>query len=169
MRTIGVVTTSRADYGVYVPVLKMIQGDPGLSLHLIVGGMHLSREFGSTVQLIEKDGFEIAARVDMLSQSDDPQGIAQSMGEGVIEFSRAYAEHRPDILIVLGDRYEMYSAALAALPHKIPVAHIHGGEVTKGAIDDALRHCITKLSHLHFVATEDYEKRVIQLGEEPWS
>jgi UDP-N-acetylglucosamine 2-epimerase (non-hydrolysing)/GDP/UDP-N,N'-diacetylbacillosamine 2-epimerase (hydrolysing) len=163
-----VVTTSRADYGVYVPILKMIQGDPSLSLHLIVGGMHLSREFGSTVQLIEKDGFEIAARVDMLSQSDDPQGIAESMGKGVIEFSRAYAERRPDILIVLGDRFEMYSAALAALPHKIPVAHIHGGEVTKGAIDDALRHSMTKLAHLHFVSAEEYARRVIQLGEETW-
>ena len=162
------VTTSRADYGVYVPLLKMIQDDPDLSLHLIVGGMHLSSEFGSTVRIIEQDGFEIVARVDMLSPSDDPEGIAQSMGQGVIEFSRVYSEHRPDILIVLGDRFEMYSAALAALPHKIPVAHIHGGEITRGAIDDALRHSMTKLAHLHFVSAKEYARRVIQLGEEPW-
>jgi len=163
-----VVTTSRADYGVYFPVLKKIQEDPDLTLHLIVGGMHLSSEFGSTVQLIEEDGFEIAFRVDMLSPSDDPEGIAKSMGQGVIEFSQVYAAHRPDILIVLGDRFEMYSAALAALPHKIPVAHIHGGEITKGAIDDALRHSMTKLAHLHFVSAQQYGRRVIQLGEEPW-
>jgi len=148
--------------------LQKIQADPDLYLHIMVAGMHLSPEFGLTVNHIEADGFEIGERVEMLLSSDAPSGIAQSMGLGIIGFARAYAHFRPDIVVVLGDRFEMYTAALAALPFKIPVAHIHGGEITEGAIDDALRHSITKLSHLHFVATEEYARRVVQLGEEPW-
>lgn len=168
MRTIGVVTTSRADYGIYLPLLKRIKSDPDLRLHLIVSGMHLSPEFGLTVQNIEADGFEIAERVEMLLSSDTPEGIAKSVGVGVIGFAQIYARYRPDILIVLGDRFEMLTAVLAALPYKMPVAHIHGGELTEGLIDDAIRHSITKLSHLHFVATDIYAKRVEQLGEEAW-
>ena len=168
MRTIGVVTVARSDYGIYLPVLREIQADSDLELFLIVGGMHLSPEFGLTVEAIEQDGFEIAERVEMLVSSDTPEGIAKSMGLGAIGFAQAYARRKPDILMVLGDRFEMHAAALAALPFKIPVAHIHGGELTEGAIDDALRHSITKLSHLHFVATEEYARRVVQLGEEPW-
>ena len=168
MRTIGVVTVARSDYGIYLPVLRQIQRDPELQLHLIVAGMHLSPEFGLTVKVIEDDGFEIGDRVEMLLSSDTPEGVAKSMGMGNIGFAQAYARVRPDILLVLGDRFEMHSAVLAALPFKIPVAHIHGGELTEGAIDDALRHSITKMSHLHFVATEEYRKRVLQLGEEPW-
>ena len=168
MRTIGVVTTSRSDYGIYLPVLRKIQEDSDLDLQLIVGGMHLSPEFGLTAEAIEADGFEIGQRVEMLLSSDTPEGIAKSMGLGTIGFAQAYARHRPDILVVLGDRFEMHSAALAALPFKIPVAHIHGGEVTEGAIDDALRHSMTKLSHLHFVATDETRRRVVQMGEEPW-
>lgn len=168
MRTIGVITTSRADYGIYLPILRRIQADPELELHLMVTGMHLSPEFGSTVTSIEGDGFEIGERVEMLISSDTPEGIAKSMGLGTIGFSQAYARFRPDILVVLGDRFEMHAAALAALPFKIPVAHIHGGELTQGAMDDALRHSITKLSHLHFTATEDSRTRLLQMGEEPW-
>ena len=168
MRTIGVVTVARSDYGIYLPVLRQIQADSDLRLHLFVSGMHLSPEFGLTVRAIEADGFEVGERVEMLLSSDSPEGIAKSIGLGTIGFAQAYARYRPDILLVLGDRFEMYAAALAALPFKIPVAHIHGGEVTHGAIDDALRHSITKLSHLHFVATETYARRVAQLGEEPW-
>ena len=168
MRTIGVVTVARSDYGIYRPVLKRIEADPDLRLHLIVSAMHLSPEFGLTVRMIEADGFEIAERVEMLLSSDSPEGIAKSMGLGAIGFAQAYARYRPDLLVVLGDRFEMYSAALAALPFKIPVAHIHGGEITQGAIDDSLRHSMTKLSHLHFVSTEEYGRRVAQLGEEPW-
>ena len=130
--------------------------------------MHLSPEFGLTVKAIESDGFEIGDRIEMLLSSDTPEGIAKSMGLGTIGMAQSYARKRPDILMVLGDRFEMHAAALAALPFKIPVAHIHGGELTEGAIDDALRHSITKLSHLHFVSTEQYAHRVIQLGEEPW-
>jgi len=168
VRTIGVITTSRADYGIYLPILRRIQADPELELHLMVTGMHLSPEFGSTVTSIEGDGFEIGERVEMLISSDTPEGIAKSMGLGTIGFSQAYARFRPDILVVLGDRFEMHAAALAALPFKIPVAHIHGGELTQGAMDDALRHSITKLSHLHFTATEDSRTRLLQMGEEPW-
>jgi UDP-N-acetylglucosamine 2-epimerase (non-hydrolysing)/GDP/UDP-N,N'-diacetylbacillosamine 2-epimerase (hydrolysing) len=168
MRTLGVVTVARSDYGIYIPLLHKIQADPDLQLHLIVAGMHLSPEFGLTIEAIETDGFEISERVEMLLSSDTPTGIAKSMGLGTIGFSEAYSRFRPDMLVVLGDRFEMHTAALAALPFKIPVAHIHGGELTQGVIDDALRHCITKLSHLHFVATEEYGRRVLQMGEESW-
>lgn len=167
MRTIGVVTTARSDYGICLPVLRRIQADPGLRLQLLVTGMHLSSEFGLTVRAIESDGFEISERIEMLLSSDAPVGVGKSMGLGLIGFAEAYARRRPDILVVLGDRFDMHVAALAALPFKIPVAHIHGGELTRGAIDDALRHCITKLSHLHFVATQEYARRVVQMGEEP--
>jgi len=168
MRTIGVVTVARSDYGIYLPLLRLIQDDPDLRLILFVGGMHLSPEFGLTAQVIETDGFEIAGKVEALLSSDTPEGIARSMGLGVIGFAKVYTQSPPDILVVLGDRYEMMAAALAAVPFKLPIAHIHGGEVTRGAIDDALRHCITKISHLHFVATREYATRVGQLGEEPW-
>ncbi|MFH1633112.1 MAG: UDP-N-acetylglucosamine 2-epimerase [Chloroflexota bacterium] len=168
MRTIGVVTTARSDYGIYLPLLRAIQTDPELRLQLFVSGMHLSPEFGLTVNMIGADGFEIAERVEMLLSSDTPEGIAKSVGLGIIGFAQVFARTRPDILVVLGDRFEMYTAAVAALPFKIPVAHIHGGDVTRGAIDDALRHSMTKLSHIHFVATETYASRVAQLGEEPW-
>ncbi|MFH1075684.1 MAG: UDP-N-acetylglucosamine 2-epimerase [Pseudomonadota bacterium] len=168
MRKIVVITGARSDYGIYLPLLKKIKSDADLELHLFVTGMHLSPEFGMTVQAITRDGFEIEEQVEMLVSSDSPQGIAKSIGLGIIGFAQAYTRFMPDILIVLGDRFEMYAAAVAALPFRIPVAHIHGGEVTNGAIDDAIRHSITKLSHLHFVAIEEYAKRVIQLGEEPW-
>lgn len=168
MRTIGVVTTGRADYGIYLPVLRAIAAEPTLHLKLFVTGMHLSPEFGLTVRAIEEDGFPIAERVEALLSSDSPAGIATSMGLGVQGFAMAFSRTRPDLLLVLGDRFEMHAAALAALPFKIPVAHIHGGEVTRGAIDESLRHSLTKLSHLHFVTTLEYRRRVIQLGEEPW-
>lgn len=168
MRTIGVVTTARADFDIYLPVLRGIKAAPDLSLHLIVSGMHLSPEFGCTETMIEAAGFDIGQRVEMLVSSDRPGGIVRSMGLGLIGYAQAFEDARPDMLLVLGDRFEMHAAVLAALPFKLPVAHIHGGEVTHGAIDDALRHSITKLSHLHFVATEVYARRVEQLGEEPW-
>ena len=168
MRTIGVVTVGRSDYGIYVPILRAIQQDPALRLHLIVSGMHLSDEFGLTVHEIEADGFPIGVRVPIPLSVDTPEAIAAAIGVGVMGFARTYAAQRPDLLVVLGDRFEMYAAAVAALPVKIPVAHIHGGELTEGAMDDALRHSMTKLSHLHFVSTEPYARRVIQLGEEAW-
>lgn len=167
-RTISVVTVGRSDYGIYRPILKKITGDRSLRLHLIVAGAHLLPQFGFTVKEIEADSFPIGDRISTTFISDAPHGITSLMGESISKFGRSYQRTRPDILLVLGDRYEMHAAALAALPFKIPVAHIHGGELTEGAFDDALRHSITKLSHLHFVSTEEYAKRVMQLGEEYW-
>lgn len=164
LRTIGVVTTSRADYGIYHPILRQIEADETLCLHLIVSGSHLSPEFGLTVRDIE---FEVKDKVETLLSADTPTAISKAVGLSMIGFAHSFAHTKPDILVVLGDRYEMHAAALAALPFKIPVAHIHGGEVTEGAIDDALRHSMTKLSHLHFVSAEPYAQRVAQLGEHP--
>ncbi|MGD8813803.1 MAG: UDP-N-acetylglucosamine 2-epimerase [Anaerolineales bacterium] len=168
MRSIGVVTVARSDYSIYLPILRRIEQDPDLRLLLFVGGMHLEPKFGLTVQAIEDDGFTIAARIDMQLSSDAPEGIANSMGVGISGFAQAYAEHRPDLLVVLGDRFEMLAAVSSALPFRIPLAHIHGGELSEGAIDDAIRHAITKMSHLHFVAMEAYAQRVMQMGEEAW-
>jgi UDP-hydrolysing UDP-N-acetyl-D-glucosamine 2-epimerase len=167
LRSIGVVTTSRADYTAYRPLLKALCHDSDLTLKLYVSGMHLSPEFGLTARSIERDGFEISERIEMLLSSDTPEGIAKSIGLGLLGFGQVFGKCRPDLLVVLGDRYEMLAAALAALPFKIPIAHLSGGELTQGAIDDSIRHCITKLSHLHFTTTEDHAHRVIQLGEDP--
>ncbi len=168
MRTIGVVSTSRADYSYYLPLLRAITEDPELRLHLLVSGMHLVPEFGLTVKAIEADGFPIAARIETLVASDTPEAIGKSMGLAVIGFAQAFAAFRPDILVVLGDRFEMHAAGLAALPYKLPVAHLGGGDVTEGAIDECLRHSLTKLSHLHFVAGAEQQARILQMGEEPW-
>ncbi|OGQ47360.1 MAG: UDP-N-acetyl-D-glucosamine 2-epimerase, UDP-hydrolysing [Deltaproteobacteria bacterium RIFCSPLOWO2_02_FULL_46_8] len=168
MKTVGVITVGRSDYGIYRPVLRSIQSHPDLKLHLIVAGTHLLSRFGSTIEEIQNDGFPIGERVNFPLENDSPEGIAQTMGAAVGSFARSYNRFRPDILLVLGDRFEMHAAVLAALPFKIPVAHIHGGELTYGAFDNALRHSITMFSHLHFAATEIYRQRILQLGEEPW-
>lgn len=168
MRAIGVVTVGRSDYGIYRSLLRAISAEPSLDLQLYVTGMHLSPDFGETVKMIEADGYPIAQRIETLTGSDTPAAVGQAMGRGVLGFAEAFAQNRPDVLVVLGDRYDMFPAALAALPFRIPVAHVHGGEVTLGAIDDALRHSITKLSHLHFASTPEYARRLVQLGEEPW-
>lgn len=167
-RSIGVVTTSRADYGICLPVLRAIEHEPSLKLRLYVTGMHLAPHLGLTVEAIEADGFAVAERIETLLAADTPQAMAKTMGLGIVGFADSFARSRPDLLVVVGDRFEMYSAAVAALGYRLPVAHIHGGEVTAGAMDEALRHSISKLSHLHFVATEQYCKRLVQLGEEPW-
>jgi len=148
--------------------MRRIQEDTGLNLNLLVSGMHLLPEFGLTVDNIEADGFDIGDRIEIQLSSDSPEGVAGAMGHGLIGFAKSFARSKPDILLVLGDRYEMYSAVAAALPFNIPVAHIHGGESSEGAIDESIRHAITKMSHLHFVSTEIYGQRVIQMGEEPW-
>jgi UDP-N-acetylglucosamine 2-epimerase (non-hydrolysing)/GDP/UDP-N,N'-diacetylbacillosamine 2-epimerase (hydrolysing) len=147
--------------------MKEIQEDPDLDLQLIVTGMHLSPEFGLTYRQIEEDGFQINEKVEMLLSSDTPVGIAKSIGLGVIGFADALSRLKPDILVVLGDRYEIFAAAQAAMVQKIPIAHIHGGETTMGVIDESMRHSITKISQFHFTAAEPYRKRVIQLGEAP--
>jgi UDP-hydrolysing UDP-N-acetyl-D-glucosamine 2-epimerase len=168
MRSLGVVTVGRSDYGIYSSILKRIHEDPELKLMLFAAGMHLSPRHGSTIKMIEADGYIPAARVEMIPENDTPRDIVHAIARGLQGFSDVFFHTAPDILVVLGDRFEMYSAALAALPFTIPVAHIHGGELTQGAIDDALRHSMTKLSHLHFVSTQEYANRVMQLGEAPW-
>jgi len=168
MRTIGVVTVARSDYGIYRPVLRALAAHEDVHLQLHVGGMHLLERFGWTVEEIERDGYPIAERIDFLLPDDSPQAVAESIGRGVTGFAKAFARSRPDLLVVLGDRCEMLAAVAAAVPLGIPLAHVHGGELTEGAIDDAIRHAITKLSHLHFVATEQYAARVRRLGEEGW-
>ncbi len=166
MRKICVITGTRAEYGLLYWLMKEIESDRDLQLQLIVTGMHLSPEFGLTYKEIEKE-FKIDKKIEMLLSSDTHIGISKSMGLAQISFSEAYEELKPDILIVLGDRYEIFSATSAAMIAKIPVAHLHGGETTEGAFDESIRHSITKMSHLHFTATEEYKNRVIQLGEHP--
>ena len=166
-RKVCVVTGSRAEYGLLYWLLKEIQADPALQLQLVVTGMHLSPQFGLTIKQIEADGFVPDARVEMLLSSDTAVGIAKSMGLGTIGFAEALDRLRPDILVVLGDRFEIFAAAQAAMLARVPIAHIHGGELTEGVIDEAVRHSLTKMSHLHFVATDEYRNRVIQLGESP--
>lgn len=164
---ICIVTGSRAEYGLLRWVMEEILHAPELVLQVIVTGMHLSPEFGLTYREIEADGFVIDRKVEMLLSSDTPVGISKSMGLGIIGFADALEELKPDLLLVLGDRYEIFAAASAALIARIPIAHLHGGEATEGAVDEALRHAITKMAHLHFVAAEEYQRRVIQLGEHP--
>lgn len=166
-RKVCVVTGSRAEYGLLYWLMKEIQDDSALELQVIVTGMHLSPEFGLTWKQVEQDGFIIHRKVEMLLSSDTPVGISKSIGLGVIGFADALEYLQPDLLVVLGDRFEIFAACQAAMVHRIPIAHIHGGEITEGAVDDAIRHAITKMSHLHFTATESYRQRVIQLGEQP--
>lgn len=167
MKRIGIMTGTRAEYGLLKPLMQEINKDNDMELYLIVSGMHLSPEFGMTYQEIEEDGFEINAKVEMLLSSDSPAGISKSIGLGVIGFADEFQRADLDMLILLGDRYEALSAAISAMVMRIPIAHLHGGEVTEGAIDEGIRHSITKMSYLHFTSTEQYRNRVIQLGENP--
>ncbi len=167
MKRISVITGTRAEYGLLKPLLTKIRNYEDMILQLVVTGMHLSPEFGLTYQEIEQDGFEITERNEMLLSSDTPNGITKSAGIGMIGFADIFTRIRPDMVVVLGDRFETFAAAVAAMIHRIPIAHIHGGELTEGAIDDPVRHSITKMSALHFVSTEQYKNRVIQLGEHP--
>ena len=166
MKKICVVTGTRAEYGLLYWLLKEIEADKELQLQVIVTGMHLSPEFGLTYKEIEKE-FKINKKIEMLLSSDTSVGISKSMGLAQISFAESYDELKPDIVIVLGDRYEIFSATSAAMIARIPIAHIHGGEKTEGAFDESIRHSITKMSHLHFTATNEYKNRVIQLGEHP--
>jgi GDP/UDP-N,N'-diacetylbacillosamine 2-epimerase (hydrolysing) len=166
-RKICVVTGSRADFGLLRLVMKGIKAEPSLTLQIIATGMHLSPTFGLTYKEIEGDGFKIDQKVECLSSSDSPVAIAEATGKALSGCAKAFDELKPDLVLVLGDRFEIFAACSAALLSRIPIAHIHGGEVTAGAYDEAFRHSITKMSSIHFVATEEYKKRVIQLGEDP--
>jgi GDP/UDP-N,N'-diacetylbacillosamine 2-epimerase (hydrolysing) len=166
IRKICVVTGSRAEYGLLYWFLKKVEADNNFDLQLIVTGMHLSSDFGLTYKEIEKD-FKIKKKINIHLSSDKSVGISKSMGMAQALFAKAYNQLKPEIVIVLGDRYEIFSASIAAMIAKIPIAHIHGGEITEGSWDDCIRHSISKMAHLHFTATEEYRNRVIQLGEEP--
>ena len=164
-RKVCIVTGSRAEYGLLYWLIKEVEADKNLKLQLIATGMHLSSEFGLTYKEIDKD-FKIDKKIDMHLSSDTSIGISKSMSIAQTSFAKAYIELKPDIVVVLGDRYEIFSAVSSAMISRIPIAHLHGGEATEGSIDEAIRHCITKMSHLHFTATEEYSKRVMQLGED---
>lgn len=166
-RRIAVVTGSRADYGLLREILSRLQGMEDVDLSVLACGMHLSPKFGDTWRAIEADGFAIAAKIDLKLDDDRPETVARATGIGVSGFAEVFPQLAPDIVVVLGDRFEILSAATAAMLLNIPIAHIHGGEVTTGAFDDAIRHAITKLACLHFVAAEPYRRRVIQMGENP--
>ena len=167
MKCICVLTATRAEYGLLSPLIKKLSAQPEFDTRVVVTGMHLSPEFGLTYKEIEADGIEIDRKIEMLLSSDTPSAVSKSMGIALMGFADYFTETAPDALIVLGDRYETLAVCIAAINARIPIFHIHGGEITEGAIDDAIRHCITKLSYLHFTSTEEYRKRVIQLGEEP--
>ncbi|WP_342420770.1 UDP-N-acetylglucosamine 2-epimerase [Paenibacillus sp. FSL E2-0178] len=166
-RKVCVVTGTRAEYGLLFYLMQAIQAEPELELQIIATGMHLSPEFGLTYQQIETDGFVIDEKVEMLLSADTPTSVAKSMGVGVLGLADAFQRLQPDVLVLLGDRFEIMSAAQTALVMRIPVAHISGGELTEGAFDDSIRHAITKMSHIHFTSADEYAHRVIQLGEQP--
>jgi GDP/UDP-N,N'-diacetylbacillosamine 2-epimerase (hydrolysing) len=167
-RKIGLVTVARSDFGIYESVVQQLEDIPFFELQLLVTGAHFSPEFGDTVRDIEAQGYSYKAGLEMLLSSDSPQAVGKSVGLGIISLAQSFAEDRPDILLVLGDRVDMIVGPLAAVSFNIPVAHIGGGAVTEGAIDELIRHAITKMSHLHFVTCEQYAQRVLQMGEEPW-
>lgn len=167
MKKICVVSGTRSEYGQLRWVMQGIKDDADLQLQVIATGMHLSPEFGLTYQDIVRDGFYIDRKLEILLSSDSSIGVTKSVGLGTIAFADAFADLRPDVLVLLGDRFETFAAATAAMIAGIPIAHLHGGEITEGAIDDMIRHAVTKMAHLHFVAAEEYRHRVVQLGEAP--
>lgn len=168
MRKIGVVTVGRSDFGIYLPILRRIHAAADLDLRLYVGGAHLHATNHGSADEIAAHGFSLDHRIATPAASASPHDIAQAMGRSVQGFADAYAAERPDLLVVLGDRFEMLAAVMAAVPFVIPIAHIHGGELTLGAMDDAFRHAITKCSHLHFASTAESAERIVRMGEEPW-
>lgn len=168
MRRIGLVTSARSDMGCYLPLMRELATRRDLELEIAATGTHLAPGFGLTVEEIEAAGFKVHHKLESLLSSDTPQGIGKSIGIGIIGFAQLFEKWRPDIVVVHGDRFDMLPTVLAALPYRIPIAHISGGDITEGAVDDSIRHAITKLSHLHFVEAELHRRRVLQMGEEPW-
>ena len=167
MNRIAIVTATRAEYGILTPLIRAVDADGQLELNLIVTGMHLSEKYGSTVSFIEEDGFLIKHKIPILEWGNTPYDISLTMANAIEGFAKCFKEDRPDMLVILGDRTEMLGIASAAMNERIPIAHIHGGEVTEGAVDDCIRHALTKMGFLHFTAAEAYRNRVIQLGEHP--
>ncbi len=165
--TVCVVTGSRAEYGLLVWLMKDLASDPTMRLQVLVTGSHLSRRFGLTVEAVEADGFAIDARVDLGLDDDTPTGVAGSMARGLTGMTEALGRLRPDLVVLLGDRYEIMVAAQAAMLNRVPIAHLHGGEASEGAMDEVIRHAVTKMAHLHFAAAEPYRRRIIQMGETP--
>jgi len=166
-RKICVITGTRAEYGLLKRLIKSIDDSPQFKLQLVATGMHLSKKFGLTYKEIELDGFKINKKIDIKLNSDTPTGVSKSTSLGLLGFSRTLEELKPDLVLILGDRFEIFAAAIASMFSRLPIAHLHGGELTEGVTDEAIRHSITKLSHLHFVASKEYKNRVIQLGEDP--
>ncbi|MDA8705521.1 UDP-N-acetylglucosamine 2-epimerase [Litoricolaceae bacterium] len=169
MKKICVVTGTRAEFGLLLPLLRRLSTDSAFELQIVAGGMHLRYEFGFTVSEIEKAGFSISKKVDFLLDSDTKSGLVKSTGLGMILFSEAFGDLQPDLVVVLGDRFEIFAASFAAMAMCIPIAHIHGGESTFGLIDESIRHSVSKMSQLHFVSTEQYRQRLIRMGEDPRS
>lgn len=167
MRKVCVITATRAEYGLLKPLMQLIKESDQLQLQIIATGAHLSPEFGLTYKNVENDGFVIDEKVEILLSSDTSASITKTMGIAMMGMADVLPRLNPDLIVILGDRYEMLSIASAATIFKIPIAHLHGGEITEGAYDDAIRHSITKMSHLHFTSTEEYKNRVIQMGEDP--
>lgn len=167
MKKIAIVTATRAEYGILTPLIRKVNDDKELELDLIVTGTHLSKKYGDTVSFIEEDGFPIARLIPIMEEGNTPYDISLIMANAIKGFAKYFQEDRPDMVIILGDRTEMLGIACAAMNERIPIAHLHGGEVTRGAVDDCVRHALTKMSYLHFTSAEEYRKRVIQLGEDP--
>ncbi|QED28698.1 UDP-N-acetylglucosamine 2-epimerase (hydrolyzing) [Microvenator marinus] len=168
MTTILAVTVGRSDFGIYTPVFNAIQKSTRLELKVAISGMHMAPEYGYTAQEVLDSGLNVVALEDVLVSGQDSASVSKSIGHTTLAFASIFAREMPDLIMVLGDRFEMFGAATAAVPFQIPLVHLHGGEVTEGAMDEAFRHAITKMSHLHFTSTEGHSKRVVQLGEEPW-
>ena len=166
-KNICVISGSRAEYGLLFCTLKRLKKSDKFNLNLVLTGMHLSALHGNTYKQVEKDGFKIKAKLQTLQKNDDELSISKSLSVGILKTSEIFKKIKPDLLLILGDRYEIFAAASAAMIMNIPIAHIHGGELTKGLIDEAIRHSITKMSHIHFVTTNTYKNRVVQLGENP--
>ncbi len=167
MKKIAIVSATRAEYGILVPLIRAVHEDSALELRLIVTGTHLSMQYGYTVEEIEKDGFPVAHRIPILEDGNTPYDISLTMANAIKKFAGCFRDDRPDLLVLLGDRTEMLAIACAAMNERIPIAHIHGGEITEGAVDDCVRHALTKMSYLHFAAAEAYRRRIIQMGEAP--
>jgi UDP-hydrolysing UDP-N-acetyl-D-glucosamine 2-epimerase len=168
LRKIACLTVSRSDFGRYLPVLKALRGKQGVEFALLVSGSHLAAGFGNTWQEIKTAGYDWEKGLEMTLASDSPVALGKSLGLGVISLSQSFARDRPNLLFLLGDRYEMLAGACAALGFNIPIVHLHGGNLTEGAIDDSVRHALTKMSHVHLTSCEEHARRIRQMGEEDW-